>query len=52
VRRRHLAQGAAPIAATSTYLCVSNGENVKWGGSDGSLCDPGHDLKVQVVVVK
>src|SRR4029077_1179897 len=32
-------------------LCVSNGTNVKWGGSNGQLCDPGHDLIVKIVVV-
>lgn len=30
------------------YLCVSPGENVKYGGTDGSLCDPGHDLVLKV----
>lgn len=32
-------------------LCISNGNNVKWGGSNGQLCDPGHDLIVKIVVV-
>jgi hypothetical protein len=34
------------------YLCVSNGNNVKWGGWDGKLCDPGHDYVIRIVVVK
>jgi len=33
------------------YLCISAGNNVKWGGTDGSLCDPGHDTLVKVVTV-
>jgi collagen triple helix repeat protein len=32
-------------------LCVSNGGNVKWGGADGSGCDPGHDTLVKVAVL-
>lgn len=31
-------------------LCVSNGGNVKWGGYDGSECDPGHKL-LKIVIV-
>ena len=32
-------------------LCISNGNNVKWGGENGELCDPGHDMIVKIVVV-
>lgn len=32
-------------------LCVSNGNSVKWGGTDGSLCNRGHDLLVRIAVL-
>ena len=34
----------------TAVLCISEGNNVKWGGEDGSLCDPGHKL-LKVVIV-
>lgn len=32
-------------------LCITMGNNVKYGGADGSLCDPGHDEQLHVVIV-
>jgi Collagen triple helix repeat (20 copies) len=35
----------------TTKLCISEGNNVKFGGPDGALCDLGHDFILTVVVV-
>lgn len=43
--------GSDGLGNGTAYLCVSNGENVKYGGTDGSLCDPGHDTLVKIVTV-
>lgn len=32
-------------------LCISPGNNVKYGGATGAECDPGHDKLLRVVVV-
>jgi hypothetical protein len=34
----------------TAILCISEGNNVKWGGADGELCDPGHP-HLEVVIV-
>jgi hypothetical protein len=44
--------GASGLGRGTRTLCVSNGDNIKWGGEDGSLCNAGHDLVLTVVVVK
>jgi hypothetical protein len=36
----------------NAWLCVSAGNNVKWGGTDGSLCDPGHDTLLHIIVTQ
>lgn len=45
------ADGSGGLGNGTGVLCVSEGGNVKWGGADGSACDPGHDTLVTVVVV-
>lgn len=32
-------------------LCIVEGNNVKYGGPTGALCDPGHDALLHVVIV-
>jgi hypothetical protein len=43
--------GANGLGNGTTTLCVSEGGNVKFGGTDGSLCNTGHDQVLTVVVV-
>lgn len=43
--------GANGLGNGTATLCVSNSGNVKYGGPTGSLCDPGHDLILKVVIV-
>lgn len=41
---------AGGLGDHTAVLCVSEGNNVKWGGADGSLCDPGHPQLTIVIV--
>jgi hypothetical protein len=41
---------AGGLGDHTAVLCISNGNNVKWGGENGELCDPGHPL-LKVVIV-
>ena len=43
--------GAGGLGDHIAVLCISPGNNVKYGGADGSLCDPGHDEELHVVIV-
>ena len=40
--------GKDGLGKGTAYLCVSSDHDVKWGGLDGSLCDP-HDKKIAIV---
>ena len=39
------------IGDHTAILCISPGNNVKYGGPTGDLCDPGHDKLLKVVAV-
>lgn len=41
---------AGGLGDHTAVLCISEGNNVKWGGADGELCDPGHP-KLTIVIV-
>jgi Collagen triple helix repeat (20 copies) len=46
------AAGAGGLGDHIAVLCISNGNNVKYGGPTGDLCDPGHgDQLLHVVIV-
>ena len=43
---------AGGLGDHTAILCISNGNNVKYGGPTGALCDPGHgDMLLKVVIV-
>ena len=42
----------AEMNRARAILCVSNGNDVKFGGDNGELCNAGHDTVLTVVVVK
>jgi hypothetical protein len=42
--------GVSGLGTGTATLCVSEGGDVKFGGTDGSLCNPGHDQVLTVIV--
>jgi len=44
--------GAQGTTGPTAILCVSEGNNVKWGGLTGELCDPGHDTLLKIIVLQ
>jgi Collagen triple helix repeat (20 copies) len=45
------AAGTSGLGNGTITLCVSNGNDVKFGGPNGELCNAGHDIVLKVVVV-